>query len=191
MSFYEAAILALAVVGVLQVVLARKRLTAVVSFGVQGFAIAVIFMLFGAPDLSFTQFMVETLSVVILALVFTRLPLEPRDERAPSSIAIDGIVGVAAACGFGLALLGVTQGAFDSTLSDFFREYSATIAHGRNIVNVILVDFRALDTLGEVAVVLMAALSALALIRLRAGRSAEYLEKERRRSAGLDQAPSS
>jgi multicomponent Na+:H+ antiporter subunit A len=187
MSFYEAAILALAVIGVLQVVLARKRLTAVVSFGVQGFAIAVIFLLFGAPDVSFTQFMVETLSVVILALVFTRLPLEPRDERAPSSIVFDGMLGIAAACGFGLTLLSVTQGVFNSTLSDFFSEYSATIAHGRNIVNVILVDFRAMDTLGEVAVVLMAALSALALIRLRAGRSAEYLEKERRRSLGLDQ----
>jgi len=187
MSFYEAAVLALAAVGVLQVVLARKRLTAVVSFGVQGFAIAVIFMLFGAPDLSFTQFMVETLSVVILALVFTRLPLEPRDERAPTSILFDGVLGIAAACGFGITLLGVTQGVFDSTVSDFFREYSATIAYGRNIVNVILVDFRALDTLGEVAVVLMAALSALALIRLRAGRGAAYLEKERQRSARYNQ----
>jgi multicomponent Na+:H+ antiporter subunit A len=187
MSFYEGAILLLAVVGVAQVVLARKRLTAVVSFGVQGFAIAVIFMLFGAPDLSFTQFMVETLSVVILALVFTRLPLEVRDQRASSSVAIDGMLGVAAASGFGLALLSVTQGAFDPSLSDFFREYSATIAHGRNIVNVILVDFRALDTLGEVAVVLMAGLSALALIRLRAGRGAAYLESEQARSAPRDQ----
>jgi len=151
---------------------------------VQGFAVALIFMLFGAPDLAFTQFMVETLSVVILALVFTRLPLEPRDERAPGSVLLDGFLGIAAACGFGVTLLSVTQGVFDPTLSDFFREYSATIAHGRNIVNVILVDFRALDTLGEVAVVLMAALSALALIRLRARGSAHYLQREERRAAG-------
>jgi multicomponent Na+:H+ antiporter subunit A len=47
------------------------RLTAIVSLGIQGFAVAVIFLLFGAADLSFTQFMVETLSVVILALVMT------------------------------------------------------------------------------------------------------------------------
>ncbi|MFP4537973.1 MAG: putative monovalent cation/H+ antiporter subunit A [Dichotomicrobium sp.] len=182
MTFYEAAILALAIVGVMQVVLARKRLTAVVSFGVQGFAIAVIFMLFGAPDLSFTQFMVETLSVVIIALVLVRLPLEPRDQRPATSIVFDGAMALAASCGFGLMLLSVTQGAFDATLSDFFREYSATIAHGRNIVNVILVDFRALDTLGEVAVVLMAALSALALIRLRARDGAYYLTREHRRA---------
>ncbi len=184
MSFYEAAILALAAVGVAQVVVARKRLTAIVSFGVQGFAIALIFMLFGAPDLAFTQFMVETLSVVILALVLTRLPLEPRDERAAASIVIDGALGLAAASGFAVALLSVTQGVFDTALSDFFREHSATIAHGRNIVNVILVDFRALDTFGEVAVVLMAALAALALIRLRAGQSKAYLANEERRAHG-------
>ncbi len=188
MSFYEAVILGLAAVGVAQLVLARKRLTAVVSFGVQGFAVALIFMLYGAPDLGFTQFMVETLSVVIIALVLTRLPLEPRDERSFSSIIVDGTLGLAAASGFGLALLSVTQGVFDSTLSDFFREYSATIAHGRNIVNVILVDFRALDTFGEVAVVLMAALSALALIRLRAGRSQEYIAYEERRARGREPA---
>jgi multicomponent Na+:H+ antiporter subunit A len=184
MSFYEATILGLAAVGVAQLVLARKRLTAVVSFGVQGFAVALIFMLYGAPDLGFTQFMVETLSVVIIALVLVRLPLEPRDERSPASIIVDGTLGLAAASGFGLALLSVTQGVFDPTLSEFFREYSATIAHGRNIVNVILVDFRALDTLGEVAVVLMAALSALALIRLRAGRFREYIAYEDRRASG-------
>ena len=184
MSFYEATILGLAAVGVAQLVLARKRLTAVVSFGVQGFAVALIFMLYGAPDLGFTQFMVETLSVVIIALVLVRLPLEPRDERSLASVIIDGTLGLAAASGFGLALLSVTQGVFDPTLSEFFREYSATIAHGRNIVNVILVDFRALDTLGEVAVVLMAALSALALIRLRAGRFREYIAYEERRASG-------
>jgi len=186
MTFYEAAILCLAIVGVGQVVLARKRLTAVVSFGVQGFAIAVIFMLYGAPDLSFTQFMVETLSVVIIALVLTRLPLEPRDQRGAASVIFDGGLALAASCGFGLTLLGVTQGAFDPTLSDFFREYAATIAHGRNIVNVILVDFRALDTLGEVAVVLMAALSALALIRLRARNSQTFLVYDRRRAGEGD-----
>ena len=189
MSFYEAGILALAAVGVAQVVMARKRLTAVVSFGVQGFAIALIFMLFGAPDLGFTQFMVETLSVVIIALVLVRLPLEPRDQRSPLSIVVDGAVGLAAASGFGLVLLSVTQGTFDTALSDFFREYSATIAHGRNIVNVILVDFRALDTLGEVAVVLMAALGALALIRLRANRAQEYLAYEERRARGRAPTP--
>ena len=55
----------------------------------------------------------------------------------------------------------------DLTLSDFFTAYSTPVAHGRNIVNVILVDFRALDTFGEIGVVMIAGLACLALIRVR------------------------
>ena len=64
-------------------------------------------------------------------------------------------------------LLSITQQPFDSTLSAFFTEFSRSIAHGRNIVNVILVDFRGFDTLGEIAVVVLAGLCVLALIRVR------------------------
>jgi multicomponent Na+:H+ antiporter subunit A len=71
-------------------VYARDRLTAIVSLGIQGFAVALFFMLFGAPDLSFTQFMVETLSVVILALVMTRLRLSPQDHRSAREKILDG-----------------------------------------------------------------------------------------------------
>jgi multicomponent Na+:H+ antiporter subunit A len=80
--------------------------------------------------------------------------------------------------GFGLFLLRVTQGEFDFTLSDFFARYSYTIAHGRNEVNVILVDFRGLDTLGEIAVVMVAGLAILALIRVRARRGSAVRGEE-------------
>lgn len=78
---HELAIMAIAVIGLIAVVLAADRLTAIVSLGIQGFAVAVIFLLYGAPDLAFTQFMIETLSVVVLALVMTRLRLSPSDHR--------------------------------------------------------------------------------------------------------------
>ena len=68
-------------IGLGAVLRANNRLTAIVSLGIQGFAVALLFMLLGAPDLSFTQFMIETLSVVILALVMTRLRLSPADHR--------------------------------------------------------------------------------------------------------------
>ncbi len=64
-------------------------------------------------------------------------------------------------------LLRVTQVPFNTELSDFFSQYSRVIAHGRNIVNVILVDFRGTDTLGEIAVVMIAGLAILALVRIR------------------------
>jgi len=165
--FYEWGILLIAVLGLIAVLVAKTRLTAIVSLGIQGFAVALIFMMFGAPDLSFTQFMVETLSVVILALVMTRLNLSPSDHRPLSAALGTGLVAAAVGLGLSLTLLAITQQPFDSRLSDFFTEYSRSIAHGRNIVNVILVDFRGIDTLGEIAVVVLAGLCVLALIRVR------------------------
>jgi multicomponent Na+:H+ antiporter subunit A len=168
----EAAFFAIAVIGLIAVLRAKDRLTAIVSLGIQGFAVAVIFLLFGAPDLSFTQFMVETLSVVILALVMTRLRLTPRDHRPLGQSLFDGMVAVACGLGFTMLLLKSTQAPFDTVLTDFFNTYSKTVAHGANVVNVIIVDFRGTDTLGEIAVVMVTALAVLALIRVRAGKRA-------------------
>jgi multicomponent Na+:H+ antiporter subunit A len=169
LQWHEAAIFLIAIIGVAAVVFARDRLTAIVSLGIQGFAVAVIFLLFGAPDLSFTQFMVETLSVVILALVMTRLRLSPSDHRPPLARVAHAVLAIACGIGFALLLLKATQAPFDLTLTAFFNQYSKLIAHGDNVVNVIIVDFRGTDTLGEIAVVAMTGLAILALIRIRAG----------------------
>ncbi len=174
---YEWTVIVIALIGLAAVLYAKNRLTAIVSLGIQGFAVALLFMLMGAPDLSFTQFMIETLSVVILALVMTRLRLEPRDHRPAGQKLADMTVAALAGTGFGLALLKVTQVPFDDTLTRFFNEHSVAIAHGRNIVNVIIVDFRGFDTLGEIAVVMVTGLAVLALIRIRAGRQGPEREQ--------------
>lgn len=170
--FYELAFFAIAIIGLFAVLTAKDRLTAIVSLGIQGFAVAVLFLLFGAPDLSFTQFMVETLSVVILALVMTRLRLSPSDHRTWAQVLGDGAIAIAAGLGLALMLLKSTQATFDTALSDFFNTYSKAIAHGANVVNVIIVDFRGTDTLGEIAVVMITGLAILALIRIRVPRVA-------------------
>lgn len=177
----EAAFFAIAVIGLIAALRAKDRLTAIVSLGIQGFAVAVIFLLFGAPDLSFTQFMVETLSVVILALVMTRLRLSPRDHRPLGQSLFDGTIAVACGLGFTLLLLKSTQAPFDTLLTDFFNAYSKTVAHGANVVNVIIVDFRGTDTLGEIAVVMVTGLAVLALIRVRAGKKVADDKMETRR----------
>ncbi|QKV18678.1 putative monovalent cation/H+ antiporter subunit A [Oricola thermophila] len=164
--FYEWSIITIAAIGLVAVVAANNRLTAIVSLGIQGFAVAVLFMLMGAPDLSFTQFMVETLSVVILALAMTRLRLSPQDHRSAGQVVIDGGVAIATGGALTLVLLRVLEVDFDMALTNFFNEYSLQIAHGRNIVNVILVDFRGIDTFGEIAVVMTSGLAILALIRV-------------------------
>jgi multicomponent Na+:H+ antiporter subunit A len=176
LTFYEWTVFAIAVIGLGAVVYAADRLTAIVSLGIQGFAVALLFLLLGAPDLSFTQFMVETLSVVILALVMTRLRLHPSDHRPTPEKLLDMAIAGACGAGFAMVLLKVTQIPFDGTLSEFFSAYSYVIAHGRNIVNVIIVDFRGLDTLGEIAVVMITGLAILALIRIKIPRSADATE---------------
>ncbi|MDB4872441.1 MAG: Na(+) antiporter subunit, partial [Gemmatimonadales bacterium] len=159
--------LGLAVIGVVTVLVAPTRIFAILALGVQGLAVALIFLLQGAPDLSFTQFMVEIVSVAILALVMTQLDLDHGDPRDFEGRLRDGILAVVCGGGLTVLLLAVLANPFDPRLSDFFSKNSAALAHGRNIVNVILVDFRGLDTLGEISVVMAAGIAVLALLRKR------------------------
>jgi multicomponent Na+:H+ antiporter subunit A len=165
LKFYEWGVMTMAAAGAITVVFAQTRLFAILALGIQGLAIAILYMLFGAPDLSFTQFMVEILSVVILALVMTRLRLDARDKRPLEDWLRDGGVALLAGLSIATLLFAVLEGPLDTRLSDVFNAQSVPIAHGHNVVNVILVDFRGLDTLGEIAVVMTAGIAVLALIR--------------------------
>lgn len=169
LTFYEWGVMLIALLGLIAVVVAHTRLIAIVSLGIQGFAVALIFILFGAPDLAFTQLMVETLSVVILALVMTRLHLEQRDSRVLEEVLRDATIAIVCGAGITLLLVSILQYPFDARLTELFAQTSVPIAHGRNVVNVILVDYRGLDTFGEIAVVMTAGIAVLALIRIRAG----------------------
>ncbi|NTF06786.1 putative monovalent cation/H+ antiporter subunit A [Agrobacterium rubi] len=166
-QLHELTFIMIAVIGLIAVLTAASRLTAIVALGIQGFAVAVLFLLFGAPDLSFTQFMVETLSVVIFTLVMTRLRLSPPDHRSLRQKLLDGTIALACGTGFALMLMKATERPFNTSLTEFFSTYSKLIAHGNNVVNVIIVDFRGTDTLGEIAVVMITGLAILALIRIR------------------------
>ncbi|WP_297580610.1 hydrogen gas-evolving membrane-bound hydrogenase subunit E [Devosia sp.] len=162
---YEWGILALTAIGLVAVLIAGTRLVAILSLGIQGTALSLIFLLFGAPDLAFTQLMVEILSVVVLTFVFTRLRLDNRDPRPFEDLARDGALAVLCGVGVSLMLMLVLTGTLDTRLSDLFTATSVPIAHGHNIVNVILVDYRGFDTLGEISVVMGAGIAVLALLR--------------------------
>ena len=162
---YLLAIVAILVAGSFVAATARSFLTVLIAIGLVGYALGVVFLKKGAPDLAFTQFAVETVFVVVATAVLVRVPLgvpEPRDggqRRADGILAVS--VGVLATLG-ALAMMGEP---FDPRVSDYFREVSLSEAFGRNVVNVVIVDFRALDTLGEIAVVALAALAAFGLMR--------------------------
>ena len=156
-----AALVALEAIGTL---LARSRVTGAAALGAMGFAVALLFLLSGAPDLATTQFLVETLIVLVLVLVLRRLPKDlpvPTTSRFRKVVA--GIVSIALGLGFTALLLGALNEPFSQHLSEYFAAASVPEGKGRNIVNVILVDFRALDTMGEAAVLGIAALGVLIL----------------------------
>ncbi|WP_431301664.1 hydrogen gas-evolving membrane-bound hydrogenase subunit E [Sediminicoccus sp. BL-A-41-H5] len=160
----------LIVAGALATAMARSTLAAVLATGLVGFGTALVFLMFGAPDVALTQFTVEVLLVVILAAVLVRLPLLARDARTRGQRAGDAAVALALGGSVAALLLAVLAAPFDPRLGAWFGENSVPAGHGRNVVNVILVDFRALDTLGEIAVLAVAAFAVLALLR-GAGRS--------------------
>ncbi len=153
------------VVGSIAAARAQTAFAAVIAVGLVGFAIATVFLMFGAPDVAFTQFSVEILMVVILATTLARIPLPQRDTRSRSQKRRDA--GIATLVGVAVAgvLLSMLTVPFDRRLSDWFGEHSLLSAHGHNVVNVILVDFRALDTLGEITVLAIAAFGVVALLR--------------------------
>ena len=172
--FKEWVILGLMAAGAILAALTRSRLTAICGLSAVGVGVALVFLTFGAPDVAITQLLVETLTVVLVAAAMLRLPrfaLHSPSKRSWQALRLGaaGLVGVVTSA----TLLAVLDLPLDRRLSDFFEQASVPEAFGRNIVNVILVDFRALDTFGEIAVVAVAAIAAYALIRRSAGREEE------------------
>ena len=163
---HELAVVVIIIIAAFVAITTRSRLSAIAALGIVGYGVALIYVLFGAPDLAMTQVLIETLTVILFVLVLYHLPrfaiLSSRRTRIRDTL----IAGTA-----GVLMSALTLAAFtvqnDVPLSDFFGETSHPEAHGRNVVNVILVDFRALDTMGEITVLALAALGIYALLRLR------------------------
>ena len=160
--------LAIAIVTALGIILAfrHSRLTMVIGAGVVGFGLALIYLMHGAADLAMTQVLVETLTVILVVLVLIHVP-KLKEVRSATSRVRDAVLAIGAGAMMTLLILAVTAAPFDAFISEFYAEASYPLAHGRNIVNVILVDFRALDTMGEVVVVAIAGLAVYALIKMK------------------------
>jgi multicomponent Na+:H+ antiporter subunit A len=168
--FHEGALAALIVAGALSAVFARSTMAAVLSLGVVGYGVAVMYALLGAPDLAMTQFAVETLTVVIFVLVFSRL--RGFGDLSSRSVKIrDALVAIAAGAVVTTLVLFIGASGTSSRLATYFAENAPRLAHGSNVVNVILVDFRGFDTLGETTVLVTVAIGVRALLLIGRGRS--------------------
>ncbi len=141
-----------------------SKVNALLGFGIVGFGIALLFAYFGAPDLAITQIVVETLTLVLLFLILARLP-EMRWISSRRTLFFDALVAVAVGFLAFLLVLKTDLVQLAPSISGQLGEWSYPLAKGRNVVNVILVDFRAIDTFGEVIVIVIAAIGVGILMR--------------------------
>ncbi|MFL0290824.1 Na+/H+ antiporter subunit A [Mycobacterium sp. SMC-18] len=142
----------------------RNRLAAVLVVGVTGYGCGTLYIFYGAPDLALTQFLVETLTLVVFLLVLRTLPAESdaahmKRHRLPRAL-------LATAVGASVTALAVYAMAARHTrpLAELLPDAAYYRGHGANTVNVLLVDIRAWDTLGEISVLLVAATGVASMV---------------------------
>jgi multicomponent Na+:H+ antiporter subunit A len=159
-------IVILALIAAIIAPLTRSKIVAIITMGTIGYAISIIFMFYGAIDLAITFILVDTLTIILFVMVVNRLP-----EFAKFSNRITRFRDVIIALSVGgfMAVLALMAANFETndSLKKFYIENSVPEAYGKNVVNVILVDFRALDTLGEITVLLLAGVSIYSLLKLK------------------------
>ena len=142
----------------------RQRFIAIVTIGVVGLVVSLAFVKFSAPDLALTQLSVEIVTIVLLLLALYFLPQHAPPERNPVRAWRDGAIALLAGGGTAALAWAVMTRPYD-TIAGYFLENSVPGGGGSNVVNVILVDFRGYDTLGEITVLALAGLGIAAMLQ--------------------------
>lgn len=163
---YDAVVFVIILAAIWKSVSTPSRITAVASLSVVGYCICLLFVIYSAPDLAMTQFTIDTLTVVLFVLVLFRLPpfLKVNDRRRVfRDIIIAALFGIL----ISVIALEVMNEPTTKEISRFYAENAYLMAKGKNVVNVMLVDFRGFDTLVEITVLTIAALGVYSLMKLR------------------------
>lgn len=166
LSWYEVGIVIILIGALYIIVTTKSRLTTIVSTSITGYCISVLFVFYSAPDLAMTQFTIDTLTTVLFVLVLYKLPgfLNLASQRV---LIRDAIVALGFGAILSLITLKVLYEPNTIEVSNFYGDNAYLLAKGKNVVNIILVDFRGIDTLFETVVLSISALGVYSLIRLR------------------------
>lgn len=161
-------VLTVAVIAGIAIAITTSYVAGVLTLSILGFMIAIFYILASAPDLALTQLVVETLALVIFLLVLEKLPREHSEwetNRLVRDVTLSAFVGVTV---FLVTVLSIGDTVTPTTeIAQYYTEQAVSVGGGTNIVNVILVDFRNFDTIGEIVVLAIAALSVLTLVATR------------------------
>lgn len=165
--FFEFVVFAITVASIITTVFTNSRLTALVSMSIVGLSLCMIFVYYGAPDLAMTQFTIDTLTVVLFVLVLYRLPQFLNQSNRKMKLR-DGLVSISFGTLISLITLQALISPANKEISRFYADNAYLLAKGKNVVNVILVDFRGIDTFVETVVLTIAALGVYSLLKLNA-----------------------
>ncbi len=143
-----------------------RRVSIITIIGGVGYCISAVYLYFGAIDLAVTQILVDSLTVILLVLVLPKL------QKLMTYTNSRGVVRDLTIAGFFGSAMGIiaymsATSPVENKISFFYEKFSLTLAHGKNIVNVILVDFRGIDTLGEITVLVLASLGIYSLLKIK------------------------
>jgi len=175
------------VAGILSV-RASKRYTGVVLVSVTGLGMVTLFALSGAPDLAVTQVLVETVTLVAFTLVLRRIPSRMGSHHGSSKPILRALIGIAVGATMAVVVVIAAGSRVADPVSTEWEQLAYEIGHGRNVVNVALVDLRGWDTMGELSVLVLAAtgVASLVFVTARADRVSQ-MRREVRRSTTVTQ----
>ena len=165
-AIYEIILVVIMAVAAIMILFAKSRLTGTLLNGVLGYSIAIFFVLFRAPDLALTQLIIETVTTALFLLCFRFLPEWKKEDRTRSKKFVHGIISIGVGAVVTLIALAVQSEQPFESISRYFED-AYELAGGMNIVNTILGDFRAFDTMLEVVVLFIAGLGVYTLVKLK------------------------
>ncbi|WP_243290478.1 Na+/H+ antiporter subunit A [Bacillus sp. FJAT-47783] len=172
-GIYEVILALVMIAGTLTTVFSKSRLTAIIALGSVGYSLSLFFVLFRAPDLALTQLIIETVSVALFLLAFYHLPELKRKEKRLRFRIVNFIISLGVGTIVTLVAISSHSERVSETIASYFIENSYELGGGKNMVNVILVDFRGFDTMFEITVLGIAALAIYSMIKLRLSRREE------------------
>jgi len=163
-SPHEAVINIVLVLAVIAIPFAASRMIAIILTGAAGYMVTLFFVIFRAPDLALTQMIVETVSVTLFLLCFYHLPKLKKEASKLSFKLTNVLISVGVGAIMTLVALAASGSKLFDSISDYYLKYSYELAGGKNVVNVILVDFRGFDTMLEIVVLGIASFGIYALV---------------------------
>jgi len=154
------------IISTIFIVFAKSRLTAILLNGAVGYSVAMLFVMFQAPDLALTQAAIETISTILFLVAYYFLPEWQREDSPVRTKVTNLLISIGVGIVFVVSALAAKNENVHSTIAHFF-ENAYELAGGSNIVNAILGDFRAFDTMLEVVVLLIVGIGVYTLTKLK------------------------